>query len=464
MSADELFRVAAADFLAGKLAQAEISCSHAVSQDPRHAEALHLLGVIAHQLGRTDAVTLMRRAVAAQPDDPAYHNNLGFLLEANGEYAEATRCYQHAAILLPDYADARHHLSFSLLRQGDFSRGWPEYEWRSKTPSFLATHPPHGRPRWDGGELTGRVLLLHAEQGIGDTIQFLRYVPGFLKSVRHPRTLLLCHSALRSLADRNLSRLCTIIAGVHPGDFDVEYALDSLPFYSRTTLETVPQTVPYLAPGREKAAQWQKRLAADGRFKVGLVWAGNKAYTKDRLRSMPLSTLAPLQGVSGVSLYSLQKNDAALQTRDVPGFGLIDHTNELNDFDDTAALVAHLDLVITVDSAVGHLAGAMGKPVWVLLPRVPDWRWMLGRDDSPWYPTARLFRQANATTGRRSPDGSPRRCAVSSNEIVDEVLDKLLPPRMPLHGVGRASAMVSRLASVCLPASISAPTPSSHDA
>ena len=255
-----------------------------------------------------------------------------------------------------------------------------------------SAQPEFAQPPWDGSELNGKTVLLHAEQGLGDSIQFVRYVP--MVRDRGGKVVLQCQPAL--------SRLFTGLPGIDRviknGDpiprFDAHCPLLSLPRAFGTTLDSIPASVPYLTADPAAALDWAKRLADRPGKKVGIVWAGRAGYVGDRTRSLSLTTLAPLACASGITWYSLQKGYAAAQISDAPqGMELIDRTAELNDFADTAALIANLDLVISVDTAVAHLAGAMGKSVWTLLPYAPDWRWLLNRDDSPWYPTMRLFRQ-----------------------------------------------------------------------
>jgi hypothetical protein len=281
---------------------------------------------------------------------------------------------------------------------GDLARGWAAYEWRWRTARFAARAGRFAQPPWLGAEApAGKTILLHAEQGFGDTLQFCRYAAPV--AARGARVVL---EVARPLA-RLMATLDGVAAVVAEGDelpaFDLHCPLMSLPLAFGTTLETVPPPA-RLVPVPERVAAWQLRLAAVEGIRVGLVWAGssNKTYPEgraiDRRRSITLDHYLPLAAVAGVSFVSLQKGEAALRgAAPPPGMALLDATDGLADFADTAALVAALDLVISVDTAVAHLAGSLGKPVWILTQFDADWRWLAGRLDSPWYPTARLFRQ-----------------------------------------------------------------------
>jgi hypothetical protein len=276
-----------------------------------------------------------------------------------------------------------------LLLRGDFSRGWADYEWRLTTTRTFA------QPQWDGGPLAGRTILLHAEQGLGDTLHFIRYAERV--AAAGGNVVVECQAPLKRLLHDSLERIPVISHGEPLPSFDVHCPLLSLPRLFQTTLESIPARVPYVDANDALAPQWRARLAdKDRHLKIGLVWAGSEAHQNDRNRSIPLATFAPLAQGPNTCIYSLQKGDAARQAAASSApFPLVDWTSELHDFADTAALIAQLDLIITVDTAMAHLAGALGKPVWALVPHVPDWRWLLDRDDSPWYPTMRLFRQTN---------------------------------------------------------------------
>jgi hypothetical protein len=283
----------------------------------------------------------------------------------------------------------------ALLSRGEFPEGWQEYEWRWKCKDFPAHLRIFTQPRWDRSPLEGRTILLHTEQGFGDAIQFIRYLP----QVKQwgGKIQIACRAELVRLFQAN-SQGCQILAPGEPlPSFDVYSPFLSLPRIFATTLDNIPSVVPYLHAEADDAKKWQHRLADhSSTTNVGLVWAGNAAHQNDRNRSITLAKFAPLAQVPNVRFFSLQKGSPAAQSKSLPaGMMLTDWTEELNDFSDTAALIANLHLVIAVDTAAVHLAGALGKPVWTLLPFVADWRWMLEREDTPWYPTMRLFRQTS---------------------------------------------------------------------
>jgi tetratricopeptide (TPR) repeat protein len=364
-----------------------IACFHrAVSLRPDFADGHGNLGNAL--LGRGDvdaAVAGLSRAVALKPDSHGMHNNLANALCARGDIDAAMRHCRRSLALKGDYAEAHLSLALLLLLQGDFEHGWPEYEWRWKSKEHRTPAAKFSQPRWQGEDLGGRTILLHSEQALGDTLQMARYVP--IVAERGGRVILACQGELVNLM-RGLGGAEAVVdrSGTLPA-FDVHCPLLSLP----GILKTMPTSVPYLRAPAAAVEKWRGRLAGEKRKKVGLVWAGRPDHPQDRQRSIRLEQLADL-AAANVCLLSLQKGPAARQSRP-PAMRLIDWTDELTDWTDTAGLVDQLDLVISVDTAVAHLAGAMGKPVWVLVQFAPDWRWMLHRADSPWYPTMRLLRQ-----------------------------------------------------------------------
>jgi len=378
----------------GQLDQALISYRQAVLLQPESAEVHYNLGVALQRNGQLDeAIAAYRQAVGLKPDLAAAHRNLAVALKGNGQLDEAIASYREALRLKPDDARTHNNLALALLTRGDFQEGWEEHEWRWKCRDFPSPPRNFVQPQWDGCALEGRTLLLHAEQGLGDAIQFIRYLP--LVEQRGGRIIIECQVELQRLL-RSMAGNWQIVVPSQPSPvFDLHCPLLSLPRVFGTNLANIPHPVAYLHADAEDARSWQNRLASDSPLmKVGLAWAGSPAHRNDCNRSMRLAKLAPLGQLPGARLFSLQKGKEAAEAKTLPpGMELVDWTQELKDFADTAALVANLDLVIAVDTAVVHLAGAMGKPVWTLLPFVPDWRWLLEREDSPWYPTMRLFRQ-----------------------------------------------------------------------
>ena len=377
--------------------EAEASSRRALELAPQHAGAWTNLGSALQHLGRVEeAVACCQRAVGYQPQLPEAHLSLGAAFSAMGKTREAVACFDQALRLRPGYPDAHWGRSLALLLEGDFEHGWPEYEWRWHCKPFPAR--TFTEPAWDGSPLGDKTIFLCAEQGLGDTIQFIRYVP--LVKRRGGRVILTCHQSLVPLLS-SCQGIDQLLPGSQPERFDVHAALMSLPMIFRTTLATVPADIPYLAVRQELVDEWRQELDRLPGFKVGIAWQGDPTYSLDKLRSIPVAHFAALARVPGVSFISLQKGPATGQLAEVrERFHVQDWTSRLDvthgAFMDTAAIMKGLDLVITSDSAVAHLAGALGVPVWVPLPRSADFRWLLDRDDSPWYPTMRLFRQRSA--------------------------------------------------------------------
>jgi len=291
----------------------------------------------------------------------------------------------------PGIADAHWNRALAWLLTGNFAQGWPAYEWRWKTTQL--TPPSFPQPCWDGSPLAGRTILLYSEQGLGDTLQFIRFAP--LVQQRAGRVIVLCQDSLLPLL-ANFPGVAQVVGHDAPlPAFEVQAALLSLPGLLGTTLETIPASVPYLTVPTELIEQGRQHLSGAGPFSVGIVWQGNPRHPKDRRRSVPLVAFEPLAQVEGVHLVSLQEGAGAEQLAALAGrFAVQDVGSRLSgDWAETAAVLQNLDLVICVDTALAHCAGALGVPVWLALPFAPDWRWLLGRPDSPWYPTMRLFRQ-----------------------------------------------------------------------
>jgi tetratricopeptide (TPR) repeat protein len=379
-----------------KLDDAVASFRRAVEIDPDLVDAHSNLG---HALGEQgcleEALAHLRRALRLQPQHAEAQNNLGVVLGRMGKVTEALPCFQEALRLRPGLAWAHYNLGTHRLLLGNFEHGWPEYAWRWQTKDYLPR--TFRQPLWDGGALAGKTILIYTEQGRGDTFQFIRYAP--LLQERGAHVVLEGQPDLKEL----LSRCAGIDQWVSEGDplpaFDVHAPLLNLPGLYGTTLATIPRAVPYLAADPARVARWREHLAALPGLKVGVCWQGNPHYKTDRTRSVPLAAFADLARVLGLALVSLQHGAgteqlAALADKDAI-VDLVDHAQPGSQvWMDTAALLSALDLVVTVDTAIAHLAGALGVPVWLALAFRPDWRWMMDREDSPWYPSMRLFRQS----------------------------------------------------------------------
>jgi tetratricopeptide (TPR) repeat protein len=370
---------------------AAIDCyREALRLKPDYAKAYYNLGLALAEKGRLhEAVAGYQKAMELQADYTDAQANLGNVFLALGKPAEALTIYDEVLRQKPESPEAHMSRAFALLASGDYEQGWHEYEWRWKAKEFGGR--PYDAPLWDGSQLNGQTILLHGEQGLGDTIQFVRYAPLVYK--RGGRVVLRAPAALGSL----LARLPSIdeVVGADdppPDDFDCYAPLLSLPGIFHTTIETIPADVPYLSADPDRIEAWRKEFEPLEGFKVGIAWQGSTQHKGDRQRSIPLSLFTPLARLPGVRMFSLQKGPGSEQLAGA-SFPIVDLSGRLADFHDTAAVVANLDLVITCDTAVGHLAGAMGRPVWIALALAADWRWMLGKSTSPWYPTARLFRQ-----------------------------------------------------------------------
>jgi tetratricopeptide (TPR) repeat protein len=383
----------------GRLPDAEACYRTALRLNPALAVAHCNLGNVLREMGRpAESEASLRRALDLKPDDPDAWFNLGNTQFDLDRLPEAEQSFRAALRLKPDHPKAHYNLGHILLLCGRLGEGWRHYEWRSATHG--AGSRDFAQPLWTGEPLGDRVLLLHAEQGLGDTLQFCRYLPIVAPGAKI--VLEVQPPLLRLLSD--LPGVTQIVArGDRLPHFDAHCPLVTLPRLLGTTLETIPRQVPYLAADPRHCAAWSRRLAGLDGLKVGLVWAGGARPNQPELaavdgrRSMALAQMAPLADVDGVSFLSLQKGAPAAQAARPPlGMVLHDFTEDLQDFADTAALISVLDLVVSVDTSVAHLAGALGKPVWLLNRFDGCWRWLRDRDDSPWYPTLRQFRQPAA--------------------------------------------------------------------
>jgi tetratricopeptide (TPR) repeat protein len=365
----------------------------AIACNPDIADVHYNLGVALKIKGQLEeAIAAHRLAIALEPRFTKAHFNLGNALADSGNLEQAIAAYRQAIALEPNLAEAHGNLAVALLLAGNMPEGWAEYEWRWKIKDFRSPRRNFTQPQWNGEDLAQRTILLHAEQALGDTILLVRYLP--MVAHRAGNIVLECQPELNRLLNFNARGWQVISAGQPLPEFDVHCPLLSLPRALGTTLQTIPGQ-PYLRADKQGTELWHEKVAKDSSsIKVGLVWAGSGTLSNDA-RSVNLATLAPLAALPGIHWYSLQKGPGATQAKNPPaGLELIDWKDQFQDFADTAALIANLDLVISVDTAVAHLAGAMGRPVWVLLSTAMDWRWMLQRQDSPWYPTMRLFRQS----------------------------------------------------------------------
>ncbi len=427
--AQEIFVVAQEYLEAGRLDAAERMLGHVVAGMPNQPEALHLLGLIAHRRGRLaeasalversiangggkptawrnlselyrlqakldEAVAAARRAVSLDPADALGLFNMALVLYDRLEVNACESSARAALDLKPNLPQGHMKLAQVLLLKGELAEGWDEYEWRYQIPGAAPLMPKTDRPQWDGRELGEERLLLIADQGYGDVVQFARYIPWVLE--RCP-TLSIAASA----------ELIPLLSWMYPGlhcfsrwDDTPPYAafcpLSGLPRLHGTRLDNVPQGIPYLCADPARVESWRGRLAEmlpAGLKRVGLVWAGRPTHNNDINRTIALSVLNPLGQVPGVAFVALQKGPAVAQ---IPQFAgpapLLNLDAQIQGFEDTAAIIECLDLVICVDTSVGHIAGAMGRQAWVMLPYAPDWRWLMGRTDTPWYPSLRLFR------------------------------------------------------------------------
>jgi Flp pilus assembly protein TadD len=412
---------------AGDLVTAERQYRAALAVAPAHPYAMHYLGVVHYQRRQLDAaLPLLERAAAAVPEEAEFHNNLGLALaeadrnddaiaayrralacrpehatawnnlglalQAVNDLPEAIAAYRSALRHAPDLAPAHWNLALALLAHGDFEEGWREYEWRLAIPELAGHEKPAAGPRWDGVARDGQTLLVTAEQGLGDMLQFVRLAQPLAE--RGVRVLVRGQPPLLRL-------LATApgVAGVFGPDdalpaYDAHVPVLSLPGAMRIDAATIPAPVPYLRADAGRRAAVATALAAHGpRLRVGLAWRGSRHHANDRRRSIALSTLVPLLSVPGTAWFSLQREEDEREVDDFPAPPPLVRLPERNDFDGLAALMAELDLVVSVDTSLAHLAGALARPTWLLLPFAPDWRWQLDRADSPWYPTMRLIRQ-----------------------------------------------------------------------
>jgi len=376
-----------------RVPEALVSYERALAALPDFADAHSNRGTALEAMDHLDgALASYERAIEIDPSHAEAHNNRGNALLDAGRIPEALESYERALALRPDYADAHVNIGMALLLAGDFKRGWAEFDWRWRAPAVANSRPELAGAHWTGTDtLRGKSILLWCEQGLGDSIQFCRFAP--MVKAQGATVLLWTHAALESLMARMAGVDRVLRSGEAVPRTDFHCPLVSLPLALDIDPDSLPAQHRYLHPDPARVAAWTERLGPRTGPRIGLAWSGNPEHKNDRRRSIPLRQFIDIADGPG-EFFCLQKDvreqdRAVLEQRlDVRRFG-----DELQDFADTAALIQHMDLVIAVDTSVAHLAGALGRPLWLLLPQRPDWRWMLRRDDTPWYPSARLFRQ-----------------------------------------------------------------------
>jgi hypothetical protein len=357
--------------------------------DTSEAARLFHAGLVASRSDRfEEAIHFFESSLRLGPPAPATFRELGTACQELLRYDEAIAHYRAGLKIAPNDGDLHVFLALALLTVGDYENGWREFEWRWHSSRLNTQRLEFDAPLWDGSDIAGRRLLVYAEQGLGDVIMLARYAAPLAE--RGITVYFGCQPPLEALLatvpglTRSASRFDQTPA------FDLQLPSFGLPHVMGTRLETIPRQVPYVFANPRRVEAWRSALEPYGGFRVGLAWSGSPQNTNDRNRSVPLSMFALLGEVEGVRFFSVQKGERAGDLPP-PTLGLL--ATEFDDFADCAALMANLDLVISVDTATAHLAAALGRPTWTLIPHVPDWRWMLGRDDTVWYPTMRLFRQ-----------------------------------------------------------------------
>jgi hypothetical protein len=429
----EVLRIAGEYERAGRLDEARrlLDCILAVA--PHEGAALHLAGIVTFRQGDpAAALTLMEASLRHGIDTPLYLRNICEVYRTLGRLDEALAAAEHATRLAPvdplclhnqaiihyhrgeldaclDCADRALRLdrdlpgahfvrAEALLQRGEMAEGWEEYEWRFRIGGAAPLMPPTSRPQWDGAPLPEHTLLLVADQGFGDGIQFCRYIPWAAQRCR--RLAIACSGELVPLLRQLAPRATLFQRWEDCPDYAAFAALSGLPRLAGTRLDSVPAPVPYLRADKARVALWKQRLdglVPAGFRRIGVIWAGRPTHNNDRNRSALLADFLPIANVPGVALLALQKGPKTGQAGGWYGRApLINVGAEIQDYDDTMAILENIERLVTVDTSVAHLAGAMGRPVWILLPHAPDWRWLLERSDSPWYPTVRLFRQSAA--------------------------------------------------------------------
>lgn len=348
------------------------------------------------QANQPEKAETLTRALLANGSGPLHvWAMLATALRRQGRIEETRAIQERLVDAAPQDVSLRFDLAETLLLLGDFDRGWREYRFRYSLPHTTRIERKVQAPRWEGQNLAGKTLLIHDEQGFGDTFQFMRMVP-WAKEKSGARVVLQISPEVLPFARRMKGIDALVVRGELPPPFDLHCEMMSLPMAMRLTFADLPGAMPYLFADPVRLKRWRKRLAGLARPRVALVWAGRPEHLNDANRSVTLASLAGF-ATEGVTFVSVQKGPKAAEAQSPPeGMRLVDLSGEIKDFDDTAAILMNVDLLVSVDSSPVHLAGALGRPAWVMLPFIPDWRWLMGREDTPWYPSVRLFRQPRA--------------------------------------------------------------------
>lgn len=374
--------------------EALAGCERALALQPKYAEAYSNRANALRNLRRfSESLASYDRAISIRPNCVEAHINRGVTLMEQKRFADALKCYERAISLKPDNADAHFNMAHCRLLTGDFKRGWQDYEWRWKTAQARNGKQDFDRPQWSGKEeIAGKTILLHAEQGFGDTIQFCRYV--CLVKQRGARVILQVQPSLKRLLTGLPGADMVVASGEPLPPFELHCPLLSLPRAFNTQLATIPPMHSPLIVQHQLRQSWETRLGPKLRPRIGIAWSGRATHPQDHNRSIPLRHLLGFLALP-FQFISLQKDvrDEDQNVLQAEGRGILHFGPMLTDFSETAALVSLVDLVVSIDTSVAHLSASLGRPTWILLPFVPDWRWMLDREDSPWYPSVRLFRQ-----------------------------------------------------------------------
>jgi len=428
----EVLRIANEYERGGRLADAQRLLNHILGVEPHQGDALHLAGIVAFRQGDVaKALDLMERSLRHGIDIPSYLRNICEVYRTLGRLDEALATAQRATALAPADPSCLHNQAIihyhrleldaaldcagqalridpslpgahfiraeALLLRGEWAEGWEEYEWRFRISSAAPLMPPTEKPQWDGTPLTDGTLLLIADQGFGDIIQFARYIPWAAR--RCSRIAIVCNAEVASLLRQIAPDARQFLRWDAVPDYAAFCPLSGLPRLAGTRIDNIPAPVSYLRADPTRTAQWAERLEGlvpPGFRRIGVIWAGRPTHNNDRNRSALLADFRSLGDHADIALLALQKGPKTQQAGAWYGRApMFNIGTEIDDYDDTMAILANLDLLVTVDTSVAHLAGAMGRPVWIMLPRAPDWRWLLDRSDTPWYPSARLFRQHN---------------------------------------------------------------------